>query len=259
MLTKKELNYYSSLLKKKYRSGEKKFLAEGKKIVEEGITNPFWIKNLEIIFATNEFFEKENNWVQIILYKKVNTSKIRIIKNSELKKLSDTLNPQGITAVFNMASAKPAASENELVCLENISDPGNVGTIIRNCDWFGIKEVILGEGCTDIYNPKTIRASAGSIFHLKFYNEANLIKFLLSLKSSNYMIITADLKGKNIYSFTRPEKFALIFSNEANGPSNEILGISDEIIAVPKKGNAESLNVSSASAVILSELLKSTN
>jgi len=257
MLTKKGFNYYASLLKKKYRSEEKKFLVEGKRIVEEGLSSSFWLEKLEIIFITNEFMDKEKDWLDSFFKEKNSKNKITILKNSEFKKLSDTVNPQGIIAVFKMAEPeKFSAPSKQLVCLENISDPGNVGTIIRNCDWFDANEIILGKGCADIYNPKTIRASAGSIFHVKFFNEINHIKFLLELKDSDYNIITADLKGKNIYSFRKPEKFVIVFSNEANGPSNELLEITDEVIAVPKKGSAESLNVSSASAVILSELFK---
>jgi TrmH family RNA methyltransferase len=257
MITKKELNYFASLLKKKHRFEENKFLVEGKRIVAEGLSSSYWLKKLEIVFVTNEFMEKESGWLNSFFKEKKNKNKIKIIKDSELKKLSDTVNPQGITAVFKMAeTGKNAVRGNKLILLDNISDPGNVGTIIRNCDWFGANEIILGEGCADIYNPKTIRASAGSIFHIKFFNKANHIEFLQELRSLDYKIITADLNGKSIYSFNKPEKFALVFSNEVNGPSNEVLKITDEIIAVPKKGLAESLNVSSASAVILSELFK---
>ncbi|HVO75365.1 MAG TPA: RNA methyltransferase [Ignavibacteriaceae bacterium] len=256
MITKKKLAYYSSLLKKKHRSEEKKFLAEGKKIIGEAIAVSFWIKNLEFVLATNEFMEKENGWVNSVLNERVGPDKISIIKNSEFKKISDTINAQGIVAVFKAAEFGEEISEKGVICLENISDPGNIGSILRNCDWFGINEIIIGEGCADIYNPKTIRASSGSIFHLKFFNQRDHINYLLSLKNLKYKIITADLEGESIYSFTRPEKFVLVFSNEANGPSGSLLEISDEIIKIPKKGRAESLNVSAASAVILNQLFK---
>lgn len=256
MISKKQLNYYSSLLKKKFRSEEKKILVEGKKNISEGLLNPEWRKNLEIIFATNEFLENEKEWVENFFDKKTAAAKITALKNSEVKKLSDTVSPQGITAVFRQEKRDKQISGRQLVLLDNISDPGNLGTIIRNCDWFGVHEIILGAGCTDIFNPKTIRASAGSIFHVDFFYKEDTMGVISVLKQSGYEVITADLNGENIYTFIKPEKFVLIFSNEANGPSGRVLEMTDKIISIPKKGLAESLNVSSASAVILSELFK---
>ena len=250
MITKNELKYFSALLKKKIREKEKKFVVEGEKIVEEGLKSSF---KCERIIVTHEFYEKKQDYLNENIS---NKNLLGVIKNQEFNKISDTVNSQGIAAFFQIPKKNYDIEEiktNIAVCLDNISDPGNVGTIFRNCDWFGINEIFLTEGCAEVYNPKTIRASMGSIFHLNIFDNINLSS-IFNLKKKNYKIITADIKGENIYNFNFPSKAVLIFSNETSGPGMELLEFSDNIITIPKSGNAESLNVASASAVILSQL-----
>lgn len=246
MLTKADLKYYSGLLQKKNRKAEKKFLAEGKRLCEEGFKSNY---NCEIIFYTDEFNEAEPSFLSS--YRKVRSEKL---KPAEFNKLSDTKNPQGIAACFSIPQSQIKFSSNLIVALEGISDPGNVGTILRTCDWFGIKEVILSEECAEIYNPKTLRASMGAIFYLNISESNNFIDELKILKSKNYKIITSDMEGKNFEEFAFPQKSIITFSNEAHGPSKDLLKITDEIITIPKFGSIESLNVASAAAVVISKL-----
>ncbi len=252
-ITKNELKYYFSLLLKKCRDEENKFIVEGKKIVEEGLKSNF---ELDRLFVTNEFIEENSPYLDKLISNQI---PFTTLKNQDFKKLVDTKTPQGIAAVFykQKFNQKENFSGNIIVCLDNISDPGNVGTIIRNCDWFGIKEIILSEGCADIFNPKTIRASMGSIFHVKVFEDKKLNSTLLELKSNGYKIMCSDLEGENIFDIKSSQKHVVIFSNEANGPSQETLQIADEKITIPKFGGAESLNVASASAIILAELRNS--
>jgi TrmH family RNA methyltransferase len=248
MITNNELKYYSSLNQKKFRNKENKFIVEGNKIVEEGLKSSF---NCELVLVSHLYFEENEDYLRSIIKKNL---RLEILKTREFSRLTDTVNPQGIAAVFD----KPAQTEKALdnlnsklvVCLENISDPGNLGTIIRNCDWFQIREVLLINNCTDIYNPKTIRAGMGSIFHLKIFEDITF-ENLLKLKKGGYKILCADLTGENIYDYQPPDKSIIIFSNEAEGPSQEMLSITGDKITIPKLGKAESLNVASASAVIL--------
>ncbi|MFZ0455101.1 MAG: RNA methyltransferase [Ignavibacteriaceae bacterium] len=247
MISKNELKYFSGLLKKKFREKEQKFIAEGERIVEEGLKSNF---KCEKIIATHDFYEKKENILDELITDK---NLLSIIKIQEFKKISDTVNSQGIMAVFQIPHKDNQLEKietNQVVCLENIADPGNVGTILRNCDWFGIDTIILLKGCAEVYNPKTIRASMGAIFHLNIFNEIEF-NSLASLKLKGYKILTADLNGENISSFKFPTKSIIIFSNEASGPSQNLLNISDYLITIPRYGNAESLNVASASAVIL--------
>ncbi len=248
-MTKNELKYYSSLLKKKFRDSEGKFLVEGRKIVQEGLGSNFIC---ERIFVNHDFNSEQQEFLRSL---PLNNIQIDILKSQEFSKLTDTGNPQGIAAVFLKPKINrevaAAVDSNFLVALENISDPGNLGTIIRSCDWFGVSELILSKGCADLFSPKTIRSCMGSLFHLKIFEDKDLQSELIDLKRTGFNILCADLEGKNINAFEPPEKFVVIFANEAGGPSQAILNISDDKISVPRKGSAESLNVAGAAAVIL--------
>jgi TrmH family RNA methyltransferase len=252
MTTISELKYFSSLLNKKFRDEYGKFLVEGEKSVLDAI-NSKW--TCEIIICTKDYSEAEPKQLQN-LSEKVN--RIEIVTPREFTKVQTTENSQGIVGVFLKKNFRGEIDSNSnlIVALENINDPGNAGTIIRTADWFGITEILLSETCTDIFNPKTIRASAGSIFHIKIFNEVKFFDKLLELKRNGYKILCTDLSGISIYKYECNPKEVIIFSNEANGPTNALLEIADEKITIPKKGKAESLNVASASAVILSELTK---
>lgn len=252
MITKNELKYFSSLLHKKYRISESKFIAEGRKLVEEAVKSNY---QAEVIFCTSLFRKNNTSFLQ---NKLLMNFRIEVINEAEFEKLSDTKNPQGIAGVFYQKKEDKLKkfSGNLLVALENISDPGNLGTIIRNCDWFGIEEILLNGNCAEIFNPKVLRASMGSVFHLSIFEEEDLVNSLKQAKEKKYNIVTADLSGINLYEFKNESKTIVVFCNEANGPSEELLKISDRKITIPGKGKAESLNVASASAVILLELTK---
>jgi len=253
MITRNELQYYSSLRSKKHRKIENKFIVEGEKTVFEGLTSNY---KCEILFMTNKFIA--NNKLEIAERTKY-IEKVVTLKQKEFEKLADTETPQGIAAVF----AKPnlefsiSAFENEklFVMLDNISDPGNLGTIIRNCDWFGVKNVLFSNNIVDHTNPKVIRASMGSLFHINIYENVDSDK-VNELKSEGFEILCADIKGENIFKYKSNNKIVLILSSESHGPSEEVKKISDKKISVPKIGNAESLNVASASAVLLAQLTK---
>lgn len=250
MITKNELKYFNSLNQKKYRRLEKKFLAEGEKIVEEGIHANY---SCEIVFITNEFYL---NNPELIKLAKQQHIRLEIIKNQELEKITDTKSPQGIAAVFesreNKFELKKLVNENLIVYLDNISDPGNAGTIIRTCDWFGIKNILISSNSSEYLNSKVVRSSMGSIFHVNIFDSAE--KYLMECKNNGFKIICSDLNGKSIYNFKKSGKSVLVLSSESAGPSPEILKITDERITIPGKGKAESLNVASAAAIILAEL-----
>ncbi|RPI75622.1 MAG: RNA methyltransferase [Ignavibacteriales bacterium] len=247
-MTQKDLKYYSSLLKKKYRESEKKFLVEGSKSVEEGINSNF---HCEKIFATLEYLNNLKS------KKRFKNNDLEILNKTELLKLADTVSPQGILGVFKIPYPKKIENikTNIIVFIENISDPGNLGTIIRVCDWFGLDTILLSSNTVDVYNPKVIRSTMGSIFHIDVYEDINP-DVLDQLKSIGYKIVCADVEGESIYQFKIPDKFVIAFSNETAGPSEKLLHKSEFKVTIPRKGKAESLNVAAAASIILSELSK---
>ena len=253
MISQKELRFYSSLLTKKHRRTEKKFLVEGKKSVLEGLNSSY---ECEIIFTTHNFVEENEKLISDFdsIGRKVVT-----LKQKEFQKLSDTESPQGIAAVFVKPdfsfSTKKFEDDRIIVMLDNISDPGNLGTIIRNCDWFAVKNILISDKTVDYTSPKVIRSSMGSVFHVNIFENitaANLDEF----RSIGYEILCADIEGENIFSYQSKKKKILVLSSESHGPGEEFGKISDKKITVPKLGSAESLNVASASAVLLAILTK---
>ncbi len=248
MISKNRIKFLKSLSVKKFRQKEQKFLVEGRKIIQDGIESNFFCE--ELFYVPNSDFE------QIITTASKKSVKLTEITEIEAKQISETENTQGIFALFHFSKTNILWGTNFVIALENISDPGNLGTILRTADWFGVKEILISSDSVDVFNPKVIRSAMGSIFHLKikisddFYNEIEI------LKKMGFLIYLADLKGED-YSLPKFKhgKRAVIFCNEANGASNKIKEISQQKITIPKKGSAESLNVAVSSGIILSELI----
>lgn len=251
MLSKNAIKYYSTLLQKKYRERERKFIVEGKRLVEEATGGDY---EFEIICVTDPFDKSHHKFVEQLR----NRFRVEVIKEVDFNRLSDTKNPQGILAVLKKQPINFVfdPKDNFILALEDISDPGNMGTIIRNCDWFGVVQILLSENCAEIYNPKVLRSSMGSFFHLSFSDKVNFYAELDNLKKDGYKILCADLDGENLYQLKKNEKIVLVLASEAHGPSQRLLQLADHKLTIPKKGKAESLNVASASAVLLSELTK---
>ena len=252
MITRNELKYYVSLLQKKFRLKENIFLTEGKKVVLEGLKSNF---ECVIILITPRFFEEEKEYIKQI---KSSNTRIEILKSLYFNRLTDTRSPEEIAAVFKYPQKQPdiiSIKDPLVVYLEDITDPGNLGTIIRNCDWFGIKNLFLSKTTAEVFNPKVIRASMGSVFHINIFEDVSLEE-IKPLNNSGYEFVCSDLTGENVYEFKKEKRILLFFSNETHGPSKSLLTLSDTRISIPGKGKAESLNVASASAIILSELTK---
>lgn len=251
MLTQKELKYYSALLQKKYRQRERKFIVEGKRLVEEVLKSKY---KCELVIISESFAQKDD----LMLTKISNDIKTEIISDNNFQKLTDTKTPQGVAAVVSMLSSLIKITKDEylIVALEDISDPGNVGTIIRTCDWFGIRTVIVSPDSVDLFNPKVIRSTMGSLFHINVYESNDFYADLIKLKRLGKKILCSDMNGDNILTHKTKESAVLILSNEAHGPTETSLKLSDEIITIPRIGNAESLNVASAAAIMIAQLTK---
>lgn len=237
MVSKNQIKLITSLQQKKFRKEHQLFFAEGKKVIQELIHSNFFLENL---FTTTASFPE------------VNPKKILPISESELKKISALTTPNDCLAVFRMPESKKINETGLIVALDDIRDPGNLGTIIRLCDWFGISELVCSEETVDIYNPKVVQATMGSIARVNV-TYVNLEKFIAE---TTLPVFGTFMDGDNIYKSDLPKEGIIVMGNEANGISSQIEKAVNHRIAIPRFGNlqqTESLNVATATAIILSE------
>ncbi|MGQ3086450.1 RNA methyltransferase, partial [Flavobacterium sp.] len=179
-------------------------------------------------------------------------NKIEIITDAELKKISALTTPNTCLALFSIPEEKPIARTGLIVALDDIRDPGNLGTIIRLCDWFGIAHLVCSENCVDAYNPKVVQATMGSL------SRVNVVYTNLAdhLSKTKLPVFGTFMDGENIYAGTLPKDGIIVMGNEANGISEAIEQLVTNKIAIPRFGNlqlTESLNVATAAAITLSE------
>ena len=243
------LKEIQSLKQKKYRDAAGLFFIEGEKFIEE------IPKNWEIAYLVcSESWWRENPGF-------ICRGSLQPIKDSLFAQISDTKTPQGILAVCRKKIHNPAEllkKEKALIILaEEMNDPGNLGTIIRTAHASGADGVFLSGGSVDVYNPKVLRASAGSFFHIPVIQDIKLPEIIPQLKKNNIKIIAANMES-NIYPYDIDftESTALLIGNEARGLSNESLDLTDCKVKIPMPGGAESLNVSVACAVLLYEAVR---
>ena len=237
MVSKNQIKLITSLQQKKYRKQEQLFFAEGVKVVQELLHSNFELQDL---FTTKQDFLT------------VPKNKVHAISEVELKKISVLTTPNTCLAVFKIPKAKEMVEKGLIVALDDVRDPGNLGTIIRLCDWFGIETLFCSEESVDIYNPKVVQATMGSISRVNVVY-GNLETFLSQTKLP---IFGTFMDGKNIYQEELPKEGIIIMGNEANGISTSVEKLVSERIAIPRFGNlqvTESLNVATATAIILSE------
>ncbi|REC66821.1 RNA methyltransferase [Chryseobacterium flavum] len=238
MLTAHTIKILQSLDKKKFRQKYNLFLVEGNKIICELFNSDIKIKE---IYSTDP--------------QKLGRTDIPVthISENELKKISFLKNPKDSVAVCYLVPEEKAGDKDIQLVLDGIQDPGNLGTIIRLADWFGIEQIICSEDTVDFYNPKVIQATMGSFIRVNTVY-TNLIEYLSETKNIN---IGTDMEGESIYTFQRPEKINLILGNEGNGMRPETEKLLQKSISIPRFGKSrstESLNVSMAAGIILGQL-----
>ena len=237
---------------KKYRDETDTFLIEGIKIIEEAIEENADIKK---IIVCNEFNE---NFSGDLLYKIAKYDVIYVPKNI-FKLLTDVTNPQGILAIVSKNKKENIDYSQEFfLILDNIQDPGNMGTILRTADSINLNQIIVSKGSADCYNPKVVRSTMGAIFRVKVF-ECDLVKTIKDLKKHQIKILATDLiADENIYN-AEYKKSALVIGNEANGVSEEVLKLADKRIKIPMIGRTESLNAGVATGIILYEVIRKRN
>ncbi len=237
MLSKNQIKLITSLHQKKQRISHQLFFAEGIKVIQELIASKF---DLVHLFTTQNDFQEVSN------------DKKLMITESELKKITALATPNTCLAVFKIPNEKTILETGLILALDSIRDPGNLGTILRLCDWFGIEQIICSKETVDIYNPKVVQATMGSIARVNL-SYIDLEKFI---NQTQLPVFGTFMDGTNIYKTELPQKGIIIMGNEANGISPEIEKLVQTKLSIPRFGTlqkTESLNVATATAIVLSE------
>jgi len=242
MLSKSQIKLITGLKQKKFRTEQQLFVAEGEKIILELLNSKFQLYQL---FTTTLEFN-------------VSDALQTIITPKELNKISFLKAPNIALAIFRIPKSKSIDSSKLIVALDNVRDPGNLGTIIRLCDWFGVKDLVCSIETVDCYNPKVIQATMGSIIRVNI-SHLDLENFLSSQKSAQRF--GAFMDGDNVYDMKLPNSGILVLGNEANGITKEVTSQITDRISIPRFGDiqaVESLNVATAAAILLSEFKRRT-
>ena len=242
MVSRSQLKYIQSLGQKKYRDEEGVFVAEGPKLVKELIESDV---ELTQVYALNEWIEDNKD-----LLRSVN---VTAINETELERTSQLKTPNKVIAIVKKFEVnEPGIKERISLVLDAIRDPGNLGTIIRIADWFGVSQIICSTDCADMYNSKVVQATMGSIARVNvFYTDLPVwLK-----QRSGVRIYAAMLEGKDVTNISTIKEGLIIIGNESMGINKEVLQYSNEKISIPRKGSAESLNAAVATGIILSHLV----
>lgn len=226
----------AKLSDKKYRNLNGEFLVEGYHLVDEA--NKAGLLKTVIITKEEDYIEGIEN-----IY----------VSKDVLNKIANTVTPQGIVGICDIIDNK--VNGNKFLILENITDPGNMGTLIRSALGFNIDTVIVSTGCVDIYNDKVIRGTQGALFNINIV-VSDLVESIKVLKESGVTIIGTSLKSSiDLKSLKKLDKYAIVLGNEANGISDEILNLCDVNVTIKTSSKLESLNVAIAGSIIMNHLM----
>ncbi|GAA0181907.1 RNA methyltransferase [Clostridium sediminicola] len=235
---------------KKYRTENKRFLIEGIRFVEEALKSEF---NIPYIFVCESLIGKIEGNINL---KKSNTE-VYLLNEKLMKYICNTQTPQGIAAVIDMKEDLDLdTSEGVYILVDRIQDPGNMGTIIRTAHAIGAKGIIVTKGTVDVYNDKTLRSTMGSIFKVPIICDDNGV-VVNNLRSEGYELIVSTLNAtESFYDVDLTGKILLTIGNEGNGICKKIIDSADKSVKIPMVGDAESLNVAVAAAVMMYEALR---
>jgi RNA methyltransferase, TrmH family len=237
MLSKNQIKLITSLQQKKQRNAHRLFFAEGIKVIQELLESKFELQHL---YTTQNDFQEVSNEKKVL------------IDESDLKKISALATPNTCLAVFQSPNEKKIEVSGLIVALDAVRDPGNLGTILRLCDWFGINQVICSKDAVDIYNPKVVQATMGSIARVN----VSYIDLDSFIRQTSLPVFGTFMDGESIYKTNLPQEGIIVLGNEANGISSEIEKLIKNRLTIPRFGTlqkTESLNVATATAIVLSE------
>ena len=246
MLSKTYTKYIQSLHHKKVRDVENVFIAEGSKVVMELLHSPKLV--CEHILATAEWLRINEPEIR-----KFYQGPLEPVVNFELEKVSALSTPNRALGVFKKIKQNSFDPKAKItLVLDTIQDPGNLGTIIRIADWFGVEAIVCSENCADMYNPKVVQSTMGSLGRVQVLYTPLVPWFQLN---NSIRIYAAALDGKNVRTLSGLKEGFILIGNESKGISEEIMQLANEKITIPKNGHAESLNAAVATGIILSHCL----
>lgn len=243
----------AELKQKKYRQQRGEFLAEGLRTAEEAVA----FKAAQQIFYT---VTEDERTLKLLEQAASMQLKLTCVSEAVMKKIADTETPQGIIAVCRMQEQpleQLLASGKLLLVLDRVGDPGNIGTMLRTADAAGVGGIILLKGTADIYAPKTVRSSMGSLFHVPVLSGVAEQEFIDNAKKAGYQLLVTALDGAdNLYQADLKGRLAFVMGNEAGGVSASLLQQADKRVFIPMRGKAESLNVAMAAGIVMFEAMR---
>ncbi len=241
MVTKNEIKQVASLRQQKFRKEWGLFVVEGRKMVEELLHSRFAVKALYVTETCHDLFPQAETVTEV-----------------QMAQMSGQDTPPGILAVVYIPEKQGLSpSPRHILALDGIANPGNMGTLIRTAEWFGIYDIVCSPDCVEVWNPKVIQATMGSIFRINVF-ETKLPAFLAQKKNEGYTIYGALLDGDNLFETKCNHEGIIVIGSESHGIRNEVMPFITHPITIPRVGESvtESLNASVAAAIIMAELTK---
>ena len=247
------IKHIRKLKDKKYRDESNEYVVEGVKLVEEAVKENAKIKQIIVCEDTTRTYEIPTHiMLEIARYECISVS------NKIFNIITQVTNPQGIMAIIekNAQDAQIDYSQDIIVVLDDVQDPGNLGTILRTVDSIGLNQIIVSKGTADAFNSKVVRSTMGAIFRIKIIEVENLAQAIKEMRKHHFKLMVTSLKTKNsIYDIDFNKKI-IVIGNEANGVSKEIQDMADEKAKIPMLGRTESLNASVAAGVVMYEYVR---
>jgi len=242
MISKASVRYVKSLQDKKQRQKYSQFIVEGEKSITELLKSRF---RVDVIYALDEWLSQNSTLLKGF--------SVESVSYHELKQMSAHQSPQKALAVVDFPEPLPlSTSDAFILALDEIQDPGNLGTIIRIADWYGIQHIVCSKGCTDVYNPKCINSTMGSFLRVNVV----YADIITTAEQLNMPLMVAVLNGQNVHSKNLPKRGILVIGNEGHGINPNIIEAATERLTIPRFGGAESLNAAVSTAILLDNLVR---
>ena len=244
MLSKAQNKHIRSLTQQKFRNEYRQFVAEGHKIALEWLQSAWQLKT---IVATENWIANHRDDIR-----RHPEAELIVATESEIASVSSLQAPAEVLVVAVLPES-PAIGDNISwwIALDGIQDPGNMGTIIRIADWFGVTDLVCSPGCVDVYNPKVVQSAMGGHLRVRIHHR-DLVSFLPSL---NIPVYAAVLGGADVYEVGRPASGVLVIGNESRGISSDVMDIATHLVTIPRKGGAESLNAGVSAGILCALML----